>query len=192
MQAQIDADTAALTSLQQQLTAVQQRQATDAAALTAAVQQQQATDAAALTAAVEQQRLMDFFNPQDQSLRVVDTAFCLDVPDGNKSWIYPLQSNSCTGTPSQLWKYTNSNLVNKNSGLCLDIKANGKAAGTQVGQYPCQGGQNQKWVYNISEKTLTSPSAPGMCLDLSGGVAGKGSTLSIETCNGRATQKWTL
>jgi hypothetical protein len=37
------------------------------------------------------------------------------------------------------------NLVNRNSGMCLDVKGASKAAGANVIQWPCNGGNNQKW-----------------------------------------------
>ena len=37
------------------------------------------------------------------------------------------------------------NIINRNSGKCLDVNGNGMADGTQLIQWPSTGGDNQKW-----------------------------------------------
>jgi hypothetical protein len=133
------------------------------------------------------------FNPQNQVIKSVkNTSFCLDVPFGTNKAKYPLVSWTCNNGENQQWTYKDSMLINKKSGMCLDIKNNEKQAGVHVGQFKCNASaQNQKWVYN-SDKTLTSPSAPGMCLDLKGGNVGNGTETILWNCNNVDNQKWTL
>jgi glucosylceramidase len=50
------------------------------------------------------------------------------------------------GLASQRWTYTSGrDLVNANSGKCLDITENNLADGAKLQQWACAGGANQKW-----------------------------------------------
>jgi Ricin-type beta-trefoil lectin domain-like len=72
---------------------------------------------------------------------------CLDVYWGSTSPGYRTIIWSCSDSASQQWRvsYTDRNLgyfqlINRNSGLCLDVAAWGR-----VIQWTCHGGHNQQW-----------------------------------------------
>ena len=133
------------------------------------------------------------FNPQSQAIKnVKNTSICLDVPESSTSSRYPIQGWNCNSGENQQWSYKNGTLINRRSGLCLDIKNNEIQNGAHVGQYQCiTNARNQQWVYNYN-KTLTSPLAPGKCLELLGGNAVNGTQTVIWDCNNADHQKWTV
>jgi hypothetical protein len=135
------------------------------------------------------------FHPQNQVIKsLADTSMVLDVPGFNKSTLFPIWSWPNWEGPNQHWTRTvNGQLVSQDSGLCMDIYASdGIHSGTPVGQQYCHDGQNQKWIYNNDNKSLTSPAAPGLCLDLTGGKAEKGTRLMMYNCHYGPNQQWTL
>jgi glucosylceramidase len=53
---------------------------------------------------------------------------------------------SCHGGANQQWQYTaGRDLVNANSGKCLDITGVNAADGARLQVWSCAGGANQKW-----------------------------------------------
>jgi hypothetical protein len=75
---------------------------------------------------------------------------------------------------------------------CVDVVGSGTADGTNVQQYTCNGGVNQRWqfinlandVYQI--QTLVS----GKCLDVAGFGTADGTNVQEYTCNGGVNQQW--
>jgi len=58
-----------------------------------------------------------------------------------------VQLFTCNGTGAQSWTHTASNqLVNANSGKCLDATGVSSADGTALQIWTCSGGTNQAWV----------------------------------------------
>jgi hypothetical protein len=89
-----------------------------------------------------------------------------------------------TGVPLQV--------VNDNSGICLDNTGAGTTEGTQQDQWTCNGGTNQNW-------TLTSEGGSdyqmmvqnsGQVLDVAGQSMASGAKVDQWDWNGGANQKW--
>ena len=78
--------------------------------------------------------------------------------------------------------------------VCLDVFGASHAAGALVGQWTCNGGDNQRWqlvaagggYYNIIVKHS------GQCLDVSGISQADGASVVQWPCNGGTNQQWQL
>ncbi|MBS2548937.1 ricin-type beta-trefoil lectin domain protein [Catenulispora sp. NL8] len=71
---------------------------------------------------------------------------CLDVQGGNTGNSTPVQLYTCNNSGAQNWSpQPNGELVNPQSGKCLDDNASG-GSGTQLVIYDCNAGANQEWV----------------------------------------------
>jgi hypothetical protein len=84
-------------------------------------------------------------------------------------------------------------LVNRASGLCLDIQGARMQPGTAVQQWNCSGGAWQRWTYDPDTGLIRSQQDPRFCLDNGGSFendSGKG--MLIWTCVGNAHQRFTL
>lgn len=80
-------------------------------------------------------------------------------------------------------------IVNKRSGQCLDIEHANMADGSNVIQWPCHGGANQRWSYDDTSGLIRSMQDPHYCLDNSGKYA-DGANLVIWSCNGNSNQRF--
>ena len=70
---------------------------------------------------------------------------CLDVSGAGTANGTKVQLYTCNGTGAQSWQaQSNGELVNPNSGKCLDDTGFG-GAGTQLQIWSCSGGTNQAW-----------------------------------------------
>jgi hypothetical protein len=80
---------------------------------------------------------------------------CLDVAGGSLDAWVPVVVNPCASTDSQLWapywagSPTIRTLVNRHSGLCLDLYFNNSGNGTIIQQYPCNGTSAQVWRIDV-------------------------------------------
>jgi hypothetical protein len=85
------------------------------------------------------------------------------------------------------------NLVNEDSGRCLDADANTIGGnGTKVQLWDCNGWSNQKWIYDAVSHTIYSL-YNGRCLDADLNTIGtNGTKMQLWDCNGWANQKWTV
>jgi hypothetical protein len=79
--------------------------------------------------------------------------------------------------------------VNQASGQCLDIDQAKMADGTNVMQWPCNGGANQRWSYEPATGLVRSMQDPHFCLDNTGSYA-NGANVVIWTCNGNSNQRF--
>lgn len=133
------------------------------------------------------------FAPVNVPIKSISNAnMCLNVTGAATGTLYPLQTDTCNGGPHQNWSYTNGQLKNQNSGLCLDVHGANMNQSTEVGQYPCTANAaNQLWLY-ASDKTLRTLGKTNMCLNPKGGTASAGTSLEIWPCNGATSQQWTL
>ncbi|GGS79785.1 RICIN domain-containing protein [Streptomyces griseoviridis] len=85
-------------------------------------------------------------------------------------------------------------LVNANSGLCLDVAADSRAAGGDIQQWTCNGLAPQDWTLTArgdSRFTLTGRGS-GYCADVEDGSATAGADVRQWYCNGAAAQDWRL
>lgn len=79
--------------------------------------------------------------------------------------------------------------INRRSGQCLDISQGNAANGTNVMQWPCNGGANQRWSYDETSGLIRSMQDPHYCLDNSGTYA-DGANIMIWSCNGNSNQRF--
>jgi hypothetical protein len=93
------------------------------------------------------------------------------------------------GTPPAVPPYFS--IVNRASGLCMDIVNANMAPGTNVAQWNCNGGNWQKWNYDAATGLIRSRQDPSFCLDNSGHFD-DGANIMIWPCSGNANQKFTL
>ena len=84
-------------------------------------------------------------------------------------------------------------VVNRGSGLLLDISAKSVADGAAAIQYRDTGGTNQHWqvVVDGSYRTLVNRNS-GKVLDVTGGSVADGTAVIQWTGNGGANQQWSL
>jgi hypothetical protein len=92
-----------------------------------------------------------------------------------------MQSVPTAVTPMQI--------VNQDSGQCLDIEHAIAADGSNVIQWPCNGGGNQRWSYDDSSGLIRSMLDPHYCLDNSGSYH-DGANIAIWNCNGNSNQRF--
>lgn len=81
--------------------------------------------------------------------------------------------------------------VNRNSNQCLDIAQAKMVDGTNVQQWPCNGGDWQKWRYDAVTGLIRSKQDPRYCLDNSG-TFGDGGNIVIWHCTGSANQRFNV
>ncbi|MFB8085206.1 RICIN domain-containing protein [Streptomyces sp. NPDC055992] len=84
-------------------------------------------------------------------------------------------------------------LVNANSGHCLDVAADSRAAGGNVQQWTCNGLGPQAWTLRAHGDafTLTGVNS-GFCLDVENGSATPGANVRQWYCNAAAAQDWRM
>lgn len=71
---------------------------------------------------------------------------CMSVPDGQNANGTRVVIDTCDGTSAQQWSATSSGqLVNAQSGTCLDATGPSSADGTPLQIWACTGGTNQAW-----------------------------------------------
>jgi endonuclease/exonuclease/phosphatase family metal-dependent hydrolase len=80
-------------------------------------------------------------------------------------------------------------LVNRSSGLCLDIWNARLEPGTRVAQWHCSGADWQRWQHDPHSGLIRSKAHPGLCLD-NGGHVGDGADVMVWTCTGNANQRF--
>lgn len=80
----------------------------------------------------------------------VDAGLCLGVSGSSSAAGAQLQSQSCTGSIYQQWKFIQGSantfeIVNVGSGKCIDVPGGSSTFGTTMQQWNCGGGDYQKW-----------------------------------------------
>ncbi|WP_246001368.1 ricin-type beta-trefoil lectin domain protein [Allorhizocola rhizosphaerae] len=121
--------------------------------------------------------------PVATNLRNVGTTRCLEIPAGTTN--AQVQVSTCSTSSAQQWTRTDSGQITALGGQkCLDAFGRGTTNGTVVGTYDCNGGDNQKWVFN-SDGTIRGVHS-GLCLDANQ------STFKVQlwSCWGGNNQKW--
>jgi len=119
---------------------------------------------------------------------------------GHRVWVSSISPsnnsimNTCQSTDSQSWTYTNKQVIQKSTGLCLtEVHCASSPDGNAVATAPCGstecGGLNQQWEYN-SNQTITSVHS-GLCLDVYE-APGPEYQVNVQTfgCHQSGNQKW--
>ncbi|WUT00540.1 RICIN domain-containing protein [Streptomyces sp. NBC_00708] len=84
-------------------------------------------------------------------------------------------------------------LVNANSGHCLDVAADSRAAGGNVQQWTCNGLGPQAWTLRAHGDAFTLAGVnSGFCLDVENGSATPGANVRQWYCNAAAAQDWRM
>jgi hypothetical protein len=73
-------------------------------------------------------------------------------------------------------------------GLCLDMRGDRVAQGTEAILYRCHGGHNQQFVWTQRGELIVG----GQCLDVAAGSDANGTRVVAWPCNGGRNQKWFL
>lgn len=81
-------------------------------------------------------------------------------------------------------------LRNLGTGECVDGQGYNSRNGTAQQSYPCHGGRNQGFWYDVQNHTLHSELSHDRCLDVKGGTVAAGGTVQIYNCHGGANQQW--
>ena len=84
-------------------------------------------------------------------------------------------------------------IINRNSGKALDVYNNGTADGTNVDQWPYNGGNNQRWTVTSlgnGQYSIVNVNA-NKALDVDGS-GGSGANVQIWSYNSGNNQKWTI
>jgi hypothetical protein len=142
------------------------------------------------------------YNMGGIAIKSVSAQKYLNVPGARKENYYPIDiydcdDNLCPDDKSHNplarsnWTFTNnSEIINRNSQKCLDIKGEIKD-GAQVGQWDCNNGSNQKWIA-YQDKTIRPKDNNKLCLDVIGNKQDNASPVGLFTCNNNDNQKWSL
>ncbi|WP_405093217.1 RICIN domain-containing protein [Micromonospora sp. NBC_01392] len=111
---------------------------------------------------------------------------------------------ACTGTvfghttpgAERCWRrdVSSTQLVAMHSQQCAGVSGSGTAAGTDVVQWPCTGGSEQRWTLEKATAgyRLRPSHASTMCLDVAGGATSAGANVLQWTCGSAANQVWNL
>ena len=86
-------------------------------------------------------------------------------------------------------------LTNPETGMVADDANNSMSAGTQMIQWPANGGDNQNWVFVPSTGANSGydeiqDRQSGLCLDVSGASTAQDAPVIQWTCTGNANQQW--
>jgi hypothetical protein len=108
----------------------------------------------------------------DGSIRTMNGEFCVDIPDCNTNAVqldifqcHIGNKNMCGESKNQVWTFNqDGTIVSKFNNYCIDVYDH---RGPVVESYPCNGGQNQKWVYDSNAHTIKNGQK---CLSLSNGL----------------------
>lgn len=123
---------------------------------------------------------------QDGTLRVLGK--CLGVVGDSKSSGARLQLVSCnSGDGGQLWQAaTDSQLLNPQSGKCIDVPVASAANGTKPVIEPCANSTSQPNEHWLRPAAPVVSGVPGKCLAVSG------SPVVVAGCANTASQHWQL
>jgi hypothetical protein len=107
------------------------------------------------------------------------------------SYSSQLTIDTATGTitPAGTQRYS---FTARHSGKCADIPSSSQADGTQVKQYPCNGGNNQKFDAQPAggEYYRLVAVHSGKCLDVTSASTADGATVIQYSCGSGTNQQW--
>jgi hypothetical protein len=85
-------------------------------------------------------------------------------------------------------------IINRNSGMALDVVGAGTGNATAVDQWPYGGGSNQRWTVTSvgSGQYEVVGVGSGKSLDVSGGGTANGTKIDIYAYSGNSNQRWTF
>jgi|GEM_PF-3998473 len=122
-------------------------------------------------------------------LRVVFT-----TGGANFNWLQVTTSATTTPTTPSPTLNGTYKLINRNSGLALDVQGQLTASGTPVQQWGYNGGANQRWTLTRQangQYTIQGVQS-GLLLEVAGQSLANGASVSLYTANNGANQRWVL
>lgn len=156
----------------------------------------------------------NFRTTSEVLIKNVMTGLCVDVPNYGKGTVDgPVNQFTCRRTgDNQLWDLVVSRsgagpsgadlftIRNSKDGYCLDLPYyDGRAAGTKVSEYHCDGttADNQLWYLDKKSEGkfwIRNYSSGNRCLDVDGyyGVGGKDARLTIFDCDLKDDHLWSF
>lgn len=78
-----------------------------------------------------------------------------------------------------------------NTGLCMDVENASYGNGSDLNQWTCNSGNNQRFVYT-AEGQLRPRGNNKYCADIDGGSAGNGKKMHLWDCDGGSSEKWEI
>eukprot|EP00026_Physarum_polycephalum_P020797 Phypoly_transcript_23610.p1 GENE.Phypoly_transcript_23610~~Phypoly_transcript_23610.p1 ORF type:complete len:167 (+),score=19.26 Phypoly_transcript_23610:26-502(+) len=95
---------------------------------------------------------------------------------------------------SRIWNENGQTLQDSNTqaNLCLDVFNENITSGATVGEWTCNGQNNQNWVFDTTTGwgAIHPASDLSLCLDASGQGTAAGTPVILWTCNGQTNQQW--
>ncbi|HEV2641048.1 MAG TPA: ricin-type beta-trefoil lectin domain protein [Actinocrinis sp.] len=122
-----------------------------------------------------------------------NNGMCLDVVGGSSTADGTLVDLwTCNGGANQVWEpLGNGELLNPQSGKCLDDPGGTTTPGTQVEIWDCNDGANQQWTVPPVVGPVAS-GLSGLCLDDNADSTTDGNKIDIYGCNNTTAQQWEL
>ncbi|MGW6708763.1 RICIN domain-containing protein [Streptomyces sp. NPDC054956] len=96
-------------------------------------------------------------------------------------------------TTASAFSSANFVMQNQASGMCLDVPGGSGVWGTQLIQWPCNGGDNQKfsWDY-VGVRPVLRNKATGLCVEVPGWSTANGTAVTQWGCSADDNQRWFL
>ena len=97
----------------------------------------------------------------------------------------------------QQWQFVDKgsgyfNIVNRNSGKCLDVNGASTADGANIIQWTCNGGNNQQWQWVATGSYFNLKARhSGKCINVVGSSTADGALLEQRTCASGNSFQWT-
>ena len=106
------------------------------------------------------------------SISSLNDEFCIDIPDCYNEQIqlqiyncHVGNNNYCGGSKGQVWNFNSDGTISSElNNMCIDVF---DSHGPSVQTFPCNGENNQKWIYDPIEKTIKNENK---CLSPSTGL----------------------
>ena len=101
---------------------------------------------------------------------------------------------SCLPTSLYAQAQTNVKIVSGGAGsdLCLDIRGDKRADGTQVQVWTCHGRENQRWTIKPLGGGASAIEGEGFCMDVRGAKAASGTPVQIWKCHYKENQRFII
>jgi subtilase family serine protease len=128
----------------------------------------------------------------DGTIHINGSSYCIGVAQGNTGNNTPIILYTCNGHTSQQWRIrSNGELLNDNSGTCLEDPSSGTDL-TQLVIYTCNNVSNQDWrpQYQIPTSTgdIISQADTSKCADWNNSAA----PVTMYTCGQPTGESWTI
>jgi hypothetical protein len=136
---------------------------------------------------------------QVNTLTAENSGKCLDDSGASIHAGNPIIQWTCNGGANQDWTLTTTGsnqyqVINKLSGLCLDVQGYSRASGAKIDQNTCMGRYHLNQIWSLRPSSgggfaLVSANS-GKCLDVTAASTANGIQLDQWSCSGAASQSW--